>query len=149
MDIKEGIQVVVDGYDLAQGDAADVMRSIMTGEATPAQVGSFITALRMKGETIEEVVGAAKVMRAHATPIRVGGVVDLDRDEINLDRETILDTCGTGGSGTKSFNISTTVAIAVTTLFLVVGLVIFLVLLAVQFIVSGLTDTWRVVAAAQ
>jgi len=52
-------------------------------------------------------------MRAHATPIKVGGVVDLDRDEINLDRETILDTCGTGGSGTKSFNISTTVAIAV------------------------------------
>ncbi len=67
----------------------------------------------MKGETIPEIVGAARVMRARATPIHVNGVIDLDRDEINVDRETILDTCGTGGSGTRSFNISTTVAIAV------------------------------------
>jgi anthranilate phosphoribosyltransferase len=85
----------------------------MGGEATPAQVGSFITALRMKGETIEEITGAARVMRDHATPIRVGKALGIDREEINLDRETILDTCGTGGSGTKSFNISTTVAFVV------------------------------------
>jgi anthranilate phosphoribosyltransferase len=91
----------------------EVMNQIMGGEATPAQVGAFITALRMKGETIEEITGAARVMRAHATPIRVGKALDIDREEINLDRETVLDTCGTGGSGTKSFNISTTVAFVV------------------------------------
>jgi anthranilate phosphoribosyltransferase len=67
----------------------------------------------MKGETVAEITGAARVMRARATPIRVGPVVDLDRDEINVERETIVDTCGTGGSGTRSFNISTTVALAV------------------------------------
>ncbi len=67
----------------------------------------------MKGETVAEITGAARVMRDRATPIRVGAVLDLDRDDINLDRETILDTCGTGGSGTKSFNISTTVAFVV------------------------------------
>jgi anthranilate phosphoribosyltransferase len=91
----------------------EVMNQIMGGEATQAQVGAFITALRMKGETIEEITGAARVMRDHATPIRVGKALDIDREEINLDRETILDTCGTGGSGTKSFNISTTVAFVV------------------------------------
>jgi anthranilate phosphoribosyltransferase len=76
-------------------------------------VAAFITALRMKGETVAEITGAARVMRDRATPIRVGAVLDLDRDDINLDRETILDTCGTGGSGTRSFNISTTVAFVV------------------------------------
>lgn len=111
--IKEAIAKLVERQDLNESEMIDVMNQVMGGEATPAQVGSFITALRMKGETLPEIVGAAKVMRAHATPILVGGVVDIDRDEINVDRETILDTCGTGGSGTKSFNISTTVAIAV------------------------------------
>ncbi|SHI91937.1 anthranilate phosphoribosyltransferase [Malonomonas rubra DSM 5091] len=111
--IKDAIAKVVERQDLSEAEMIDAMNQIMGGEATPAQVGSFITALRMKGEALSEIVGAAKVMRAHATPIQVGGVVDLDRDEINVDRETILDTCGTGGSGTKSFNISTTVAIAV------------------------------------
>ena len=111
--IKEAIAKLVDRQDLSEAEMIGAMNQVMGGEATPAQIGAFITALRMKGETIEEIVGAAKVMRAHATPIRVRGVVDIDRDEINIDRETILDTCGTGGSGTKSFNISTTVAIAV------------------------------------
>lgn len=111
--IKEAIAKLVERQDLSEPEMIDVMNQVMGGEATPAQVGAFITALRMKGETLPEIVGAAKVMRAHATPIRVGSAVDLDRDEINVDQETILDTCGTGGSGTKSFNISTTVAIAV------------------------------------
>jgi len=111
--IKEAIAKLVERQDLSEAEMIAVMNQVMGGEATPAQIGSFITALRMKGETIPEIVGAAKVMRAHATPIQVGGVIDIDRDEINVDRETILDTCGTGGSGTKSFNISTTVAIAV------------------------------------
>lgn len=111
--IKDAIGKVVLHQDLAETEMIEVMNQIMGGEATPAQVGAFITALRMKGETIEEIAGAARVMRDHATPIRVGKALDIDREEINLDRETILDTCGTGGSGTKSFNISTTVAFVV------------------------------------
>ena len=111
--LKEAIAKLVERQDLNELEMIDAMNQIMGGEATPAQIGAFMTALRMKGETIPEIVGAARVMRAHATPIRVGEVVDLDRDDINLDRETILDTCGTGGSGTRSFNISTTVALVV------------------------------------
>jgi anthranilate phosphoribosyltransferase len=95
----------------------EVMDQIMSGEATPAQIGAFITALRMKGETVEEITGAARVMRDKVTPIRVGrNVLDMDRDDINLDQESILDTCGTGGSGTNTFNISTTVAFVVSAL---------------------------------
>jgi len=111
--IKNAISKVVLQQDLAETEMIEVMNQIMGGEATQAQVGAFITALRMKGETIEEITGAARVMRDHATPIRVAKALDIDREEINLDRETILDTCGTGGSGTKSFNISTTVAFVV------------------------------------
>jgi anthranilate phosphoribosyltransferase len=111
--IKEAIAKVVERVDLSEAEMIEVMGEVMGGEATPAQVAAFITALRMKGETVAEITGAAKVMRDRATPIRVGAVLDLDRDDINLDRETILDTCGTGGSGTKSFNISTTVAFVV------------------------------------
>lgn len=111
--IKSAIGKIVLHQDLVESEMIDVMNQIMGGEATPAQIGSFVTALRMKGETIEEITGAARVMRDHATPIRVGKALDIDREEINLDRETILDTCGTGGSGTKSFNISTTVAFVV------------------------------------
>jgi anthranilate phosphoribosyltransferase len=112
--IKEAIARVVERQDLTEAEMIEVMGEIMGGEATPAQIGAFITALRMKGETVAEITGAARVMRERATPIRVGrNVLDLDRDDINLDRETILDTCGTGGSGTKSFNISTTVAFVV------------------------------------
>lgn len=111
--IKVAIGRVVERQDLSEGEMIDVMNQIMGGEATPAQIGAFITALRMKGETVDEITGAARVMRDHATPISVGGVVDIDRDEINVERETVIDTCGTGGSGTKTFNISTTVALAV------------------------------------
>ena len=111
--IKTAIAKVVERQDLSEAEMIEVMNQIMGGEATPAQVGSFITALRMKGETVAEITGAARVMRERATPIRVGRVLDIDREEINLDRETILDTCGTGGSGTRSFNISTTVAFVV------------------------------------
>lgn len=111
--IKKAIANVVERQDISEGDMIEVMNQIMGGEATPAQIGAFITALRMKGETVAEIAGAARVMRDRATPIRVGRVLDLDREDINLDRETILDTCGTGGSGTRSFNISTTVAFVV------------------------------------
>jgi anthranilate phosphoribosyltransferase len=111
--IKQAIARVVERQNLSEGEMIDVMSMIMGGEATPAQIGAFITALRMKGETVAEITGAARVMRERATPIRIGQALDLDRDDINLDQETILDTCGTGGSGTKSFNISTTVAFVV------------------------------------
>lgn len=112
--IKKAIAKVVERQDLTEAEMIDVMDQIMSGEATPAQIGAFITALRMKGETVEEITGAARVMRDKATRIRVGkNVLDIDRDDVNLDLETILDTCGTGGSGTNTFNVSTTVAFVV------------------------------------
>lgn len=113
--IKEAIGKVVEKKDLSEQEAINVMNEIMNGEATEAQIGSFITALRMKGETIDEITGCAKVMREHATPIRVvnNKVVDLDRDDINIEQETIVDTCGTGGDKTNTFNISTASAFVV------------------------------------
>ncbi|WP_298270998.1 anthranilate phosphoribosyltransferase [Geobacter sp.] len=112
--IKKAIAKVVERQDLTEAEMIEVMDQIMSGEATPAQIASFITALRMKGETVEEITGAARVMRDRATPIRVGrNVLDLDRDDINIDRETILDVVGTGGDGTNTFNISTTVTFVI------------------------------------
>lgn len=112
--IKKAIAKVVEHENLTEGETIEVMNQIMSGECTPAQIGALITALRMKGETVDEITGAARVMREHATPIRVGkGVLDIDRDDINIDRETILDVVGTGGDGTNTFNISTTVSFVV------------------------------------
>lgn len=112
--IRQAIARVVERHDLVEGEMIEVMNQIMSGECTPAQIGAFITALRMKGETVEEITGAARVMRERATPIRVGRtVLDIDRDDINLDQETILDVVGTGGDGTNTFNISTTVSFVV------------------------------------
>ena len=99
MDIKQGIQKVVDGEDLQQQEAANVMRQIMAGDATPAQFGAFVTGLRMKGETPEEIAGMASVMR-----------------EVSLHVETalpVVDTCGTGGDSKGWFNISTAAAFVV------------------------------------
>ncbi|MBU1933043.1 MAG: anthranilate phosphoribosyltransferase [Candidatus Omnitrophica bacterium] len=112
--IKEAIGKMVKGFDLSRDEMIACMNEIMTGGATQAQIGSFITALRLKKETIEEITGAAMVMREKATRLGVGkNMVDLDREDINIDRETIIDTCGTGGSGTNTFNISTTTAFVV------------------------------------
>ncbi len=112
--IKKAIAKVVERENLTEAEMIGVMDQIMSGEATPAQVAAFITALRMKGETVEEITGAARVMRDRATRIRAGkNILDMDRDDINLDLESILDTCGTGGSGTNVFNVSTTVAFVV------------------------------------
>ena len=112
--IKKAIARVVEQEHLTEGEMIEVMNQIMSGEATPAQVGAFITALRMKGETVDEITGAARVMRERATWIRVGrGVLDIDRDDINIDQETILDVVGTGGDCTNTFNVSTTVTFVV------------------------------------
>ncbi len=84
---------------------------IFENRATPAQIGAFIAALRIRGETVVEITAAAKAMRKRASKVSVdNGLVNIDRDEINIEEETILDTCGTGGDGTNTFNISTATA---------------------------------------
>ncbi|VAX23262.1 Anthranilate phosphoribosyltransferase, partial [hydrothermal vent metagenome] len=97
MDIKEAISKVVEKADLTETEMVDVMNEIMTGSATDAQIGSFLTALRMKGEAIDEIVGAAKVMREKAQHVDAGS-------------GTIVDVVGTGGDSSGTFNISTTSA---------------------------------------
>lgn len=98
--ISEAIGKVVEGNNLSESEMIEVMNQIMGGEATPAQIGSFITALRVKGETVEEVTGAARVMREKAV-------------KINTNSPMVVDTCGTGGDGANTFNISTTAAFVV------------------------------------
>src|SRR3990172_6036260 len=98
--IKEAITRLVDGANLTEAESEAVMEEIMTGQATPAQIASYLTALRMKGETVEEITGAAIVMRNKAARIRVN-----DPDAV--------DTCGTGGDRLHTFNISTTAAFVV------------------------------------
>lgn len=100
MDIREAIANLVERKDLTEEDTVSVMEQVMTGEATPAQVAAFLTALRMKGETIEEVTGAARVMRHKAVHVHAGGAC-------------VLDTCGTGGDQKETFNISTVSAFVV------------------------------------
>ena len=112
--IREFISKVVVGEDLTEAEMETAMDEIMTGTATPAQIGAFITALRLKGETVDEITGAARTMRAKATKVNVNNhVVNLDRDEINIEKETILDIVGTGGDTTRTFNVSTTTAFVV------------------------------------
>ena len=109
--IKDAIAKVVGGEDLTQAEMEEAMDEIMSGKATPAQIGSFITALRMKGETVDEIVGAARIMRNKSLKVNLDNhQVNIDRDEINIEEETILDTCGTGGDGTNTFNVSTATA---------------------------------------
>lgn len=98
MDIATAIANVVELRDLSAADMEAVMRSIMTGQATPAQIGGFLVGLRMKGETVDEIAAAAKVMRELAT-------------RVDVDGPHLVDTCGTGGDGASTFNISTASAI--------------------------------------
>ena len=98
--IKEGIAKVVLGEDLRETEMMAVMDEVMEGAATPAQIAAFITALRIKGETVEEVTGAARIMRQKAT-------------RIDARSSVVVDTCGTGGDGRNTFNISTTTAFVV------------------------------------
>ena len=95
--IQEAISVLVDGGDLSEEQAAGTMVEIMEDGATPAQIGAFLAALRAKGETLDEIVGMARVMRERSLRVEVDGQV--------------VDTCGTGGDSSGSFNISTCVGI--------------------------------------
>ena len=95
--IQGVIQQLIDGRDLDRGAARGTMDQIMSGGATDAQIGAFLIALRCKGETVDEIAGFAEAMREKATPIGGG-------------REPMIDTCGTGGDGSGTFNISTAVA---------------------------------------
>ena len=97
--IQDAIQVVVEGQDLTSDQAAAAMDEIMSGEATPAQFGALVTALRMKGETVDEIAGMARVMREKSLRVHAMG--------------RLVDTAGTGGDGSGSFNISTTAALVV------------------------------------
>ena len=100
MNIQQALNTVVGGQHLSQGEMAAVMRLTMTGEATPAQIGGFLVGLRMKGETVDEITGAAQVMRELATPVVIQA-------------EHLVDTCGTGGDGANLFNVSTASAFVV------------------------------------
>ena len=99
--MKHAIQQLIEGGHLAEDEAADVMRQIMEGLATDAQIAALVVALRMKGETVEEITGFARVMRQYAVQVPV------HTDKV------VVDTCGTGGDALKTFNISTAAALVV------------------------------------
>jgi anthranilate phosphoribosyltransferase len=96
--IQQALSQLLDGLDLSREDARKVMSAIMSGEATPAQIGGFLVALRLKGETADEIAGCAEAMRAHVLPVKAK-------------RDDLVDTAGTGGDGGKTFNISTAAAL--------------------------------------
>jgi anthranilate phosphoribosyltransferase len=98
--IREAIARVCDGHDLAADEMAAAVGDIMDGQATPAQIGGLLTALRLKGEAVAEVVGAAKAMRARMTPV-------------GFHEHLVVDTCGTGGDQSGSVNVSTLAAFIV------------------------------------
>jgi len=98
MNLQAAIQAVTDGQDLTHAEMTAVMRQLMTGEATEAQIGGFLVGLRMKGETVEEVVAAATVMRELSSRVDAGG-------------DHLVDTCGTGGDASSTFNVSTACAV--------------------------------------
>src|SRR5438128_10129229 len=109
--ITEATRVLVDRRDLTRIEAAGAMEAIMSGTATDAQIAAFLTALRMKGETVEELIGFAQVMRQKAVHVRTRG------EEVaaltGTDREMLIDTCGTGGDASGTFNVSTATAFVV------------------------------------
>jgi anthranilate phosphoribosyltransferase len=96
--IQETLTALLDGKDMTREQAREVMNEIMSGEATPAQIGGFLVALRLKGETADEIAGCAEGMRDHVIPVRPRS-------------DDLVDTAGTGGDGGKTFNISTAAAL--------------------------------------
>ena len=109
--IVEAIRKAVDRKDLTREEAFAVMDAIMSGQATDAQIASFLTALRMKGETVEELIGFARVMREKVSPVKTRHRVQASLS--GTDREMLVDTCGTGGDATGTFNVSTATAFVV------------------------------------
>jgi anthranilate phosphoribosyltransferase len=100
MDLQTAIKTVIQQQNLSPEAMRSVMETIMTGNATPAQIGGFLVGLQMKGETVSEIAAAAQVMRQLATPVEIQG-------------DHIVDTCGTGGDGASTFNVSTASAFVV------------------------------------
>ncbi|WP_242345033.1 anthranilate phosphoribosyltransferase [Anaeromyxobacter terrae] len=98
--IQQAVARLLEHHDLSRAEMSAVMAEIADGGATPAQVGAFLAALRLKGETVDEIAGAAEVMRARV-------------DRVRVERDVFVDTCGTGGDGRHTFNISTTAAFVV------------------------------------
>jgi len=98
MTIQEALARLLDGKDLTRDEARDVMGSVMEGEATQAQIGGLLVALRVKGETADEIAGCAEAMRAHVLAV-------------HPKRDDLVDTAGTGGDGANTFNISTAAAL--------------------------------------
>src|SRR5215211_1404313 len=102
IDIRQAIQAVVEGRELSAVEATGAMDAIMTGLATPAQIAALVTALRIRGETVAEIAGFASAMRRHALAVALAD-----------DPRPLVDTCGTGGDGAGTFNISTTAAFVI------------------------------------
>src|SRR6266545_6696089 len=98
MTVQEALARLLDGRDLSQSAARDVMGDIMEGKATPAQIGGLLVALRLKGETAAEIAGCAEAMRAHVLAVKPK-------------RNDLVDTAGTGGDGARTINISTAAAL--------------------------------------
>jgi anthranilate phosphoribosyltransferase len=98
MTVQQALARLLDGHDLSRGDARAVMNEVMEGEATPAQIGGLLVALRLKGETADEIAGCAEAMRAHVLAVRPK-------------RGDLVDTAGTGGDGSSTINISTAAAL--------------------------------------
>ncbi|MCP4351784.1 MAG: anthranilate phosphoribosyltransferase [Desulfobacterales bacterium] len=114
--IRKSIRKVVMGENLSESEMEKTMEQVIDGKATSSQVGSFVTALRMKGETVDEITGAAKALNSRVLKLRTDNhVLSLDRDDINVEEETIIETCDTEESGTNTFNVSTA------TIFVVAG----------------------------
>jgi anthranilate phosphoribosyltransferase len=109
--IAEAIKKAVDRDDLTVEEAESVLEQIMTGQATDAQIAALLTALRMKGETVDELTGFARVMRRKAAPVRPRSMVNAAMG--GTEREALIDTCGTGGDVSGSFNVSTAAAFVV------------------------------------
>jgi anthranilate phosphoribosyltransferase len=98
VNVQQALARLLDGHDLSRGQARAVMNEVMEGEATPAQIGGLLVALRLKGETADEIAGCAEAMRSHVLAVRPG-------------RDDLVDTAGTGGDGARTINISTAAAL--------------------------------------
>ncbi len=109
--IAETVRALVDRKDLTRIEAAAAMEAIMSGAATNAQIAAFLTALRMKGETVEELIGFAQVMRQKAVKVRTRAILVVGAT--GTDREMLIDTAGTGGDASGTFNVSTATAFVV------------------------------------